>query len=282
MIRVAKNIFTLLLIVAMFVGVYFVQRTYDNIRLIHIQTANIPINNIIEPTVPSADAITKMTLGFNTVVADGLWLSSIQYYGGGDPQGKYRQLAVLMDDILAIDPKFSYPYSFAGLVLPQEGFSDEAIRILTNGQKILPDSWSIPYDIGTIYFINKRNALKAAEYYQLASTKPGAPAKTKYYSAVQFDTANDYQTAYNIFKDVAENSDNEYFKGKAQLFMAHYQLLNDLENIVQAFKQKEHRFPTTLDELVTKKIVESIPDDPLGRKILYDNTTGRVTTEFKK
>jgi len=216
------------------------------------------------------------------VVADGLWLSSIQYYGGGDPQGKYRQLANLMDDILAIDPKFSYPYSFAGLILPQEGFSDDALRILANGQKVLPDSWSIPYDIATIYFINKKDARKAAEYYQLASTKPGAPAKTKYYSAVQFDTANDYQTAYNIFKDVAENSDNEYFKGKAQLFMAHYQLLSDLEKIVQIFKQRQRRMPLTLDVLVIKKYVENIPEDPLNRKILYDNTTGKVTTEFKK
>jgi len=280
--RFAEHLAGFTIIATLFAGIYFIQYGYDQIRIKHVAAANIPINEQIEPTVPAKDALSKMTMGFNTVVADALWLQSIQYYGGGDPQGKYRQLPKLMEGILTIDPRFTYPYSFAGLVLPQEGYADDALKILAGGEKVMPESWSIYYDEGTIYAIYKKDSVSAAKYYQIAASKPGAPAKTKYYSAVQFDISHDYQTAISIFQDVADNSDNEYFKQRAKLFVAHYQLLDDIETLNTRFYKDQHRYPTNLDELVAKHYADQIPEDPLGRKIIYDSNTGKVSTEFKK
>lgn len=277
--KVFINLFILLV---GFAGIYGLQYNFDRLRLKHLSTFNIPINQLIEPAVPSDSAIKKMTFGQNTLIADLLWLQTIQYYGGGDPQGKYRQLPKLIQSIVSIDPKFTYPYSFAGLVLPNEGFVDEAITILTEGESNLPKNWEIPYSKGTIYYINKKNYPLAAQSYINASNKPGAPDKAKFLGAVQFDRSQNYETAMLIFQGLADKSDNQYFKDRAKLFVDHYMLLDALEKMCQKFRDKEGRYPKTLDELVTKKYVPEIPKDPLDREIKYDQNTGKVTADLEK
>ena len=282
MLRKLKLLMNLLIVIVGFVGVYFLQYGFDQLRLNHLGSIKIPANELIEPSVPSDNALRKITFGQSALIADLLWLQSIQYYGGGDPYGKYRQLPKLMQGIVAIDPKFTYPYSFSGLVLPSEGYVDEALGILTQGEVNLPNNWEIPYSKGTIYYINKKDYANAAKSYSNASNKPGAPDKTRFLGAVQCDRSENYQTALQIFQNLAEKSDNQYFKDRANLFVAHYALLDGLEKFCQAFKSKEGYYPITLDELVTRRYVQDIPADPLGREIKYDNQTGKVTADLSK
>jgi len=152
-----------MIIVALWVSVWGVQRQYDQVRLQHIRTIQISVNEFIEPSLPSPIVLEKAAFGFRTVIADLLWLTTIQYYGGGDPYGKYRQLPKLVESITRLDPRFTYPYSFAGLVLPNEGFPDEALSILRTGEKSLPDSWELPYNEATIYYIDKKDSAAAAQ-----------------------------------------------------------------------------------------------------------------------
>lgn len=275
-------IVNLLIVIMGFVGVYFLQYGFDQLRIKHLKSITIPTNELIEPSVPSDNALKKLTFGQNALIADLLWLQSIQYYGGGDPYGKYRQLPKLMQGIVSIDPKFTYPYSFAGLILPNEGYVDEALNILTQGESNLPNNWEIPYSKGTIYYINKKDYANAAKSYTNASNKHGAPDRTRFLGAVQYDRSENYQTALQIFQNLAEKSDNQYFKDRANLFVAHYTLLDGLEKFCQTFKDKEGQYPKTLGELVARHYVQEIPADPLGREIKYDNQTGKVTANLSK
>lgn len=270
-------ILTQWIIVLTLIGlIYDLQLTYDHTRLQTLQSLDVPINELIEPTIPDSRSITKASFGLQNTIADVLWLNVIQYYGGGDPKGKYRQLPRLIKAISALDPRFTYPYSFAGLVLPNEGYTDEALAILKDAEKALPNEWEIPYNLGTIYFINKKDSVMAAKYYEIASTKPNAPANTEFLSAVQHDRSQDRQTAQKIFQKLADTSENEYFKNRAKAFIAHYQLLDALDGLVKIFHQKEGRWPKSLDELVQKRYASEIPADPVNRKIEYDPTTGLI------
>ncbi len=273
-----------LIMFGLFAMVYGVQRLYDQSRATQIVTLvkSITYNQFIEPTVPSVALLQHATFGFNTAIADFLWLQTIQYYGGGDPNGTYRKLPDLINAIITVDPKFNYPYSFAGIVMPNEGFADQALTILQQGEHNLPDSWEIPYDEGTIYYINKKDYGAAASAYTRASQKPGAPAVAKFLSAVQYDRSHDRDTAKHIFQSLADQSTNDYFKSRAQNFVDHYQLLDDLQGVVSAFRARQGRFPASLDELVQKHYVQSIPADPINRVLTYNPVDGTVDAVLQK
>ena len=50
-----------------------------------------------------------------------------------------------------------------------------------------------------------------------------------------------------------------------------------LNQAVQLFNVQEGRFPTDLNELVTKQYLAKLPNAPAGMKLNYDATQGKVT-----
>ncbi len=50
-----------------------------------------------------------------------------------------------------------------------------------------------------------------------------------------------------------------------------------LNQAVQLFNAQEGRFPTDLNELVTKQYLSKLPNAPAGMKLNYDATQGKVT-----
>jgi hypothetical protein len=53
--------------------------------------------------------------------------------------------------------------------------------------------------------------------------------------------------------------------------------VTSLNNAIQLFNVQEGRFPTDLNELVTKKYLGKIPTPPFGSKLQYDAKTGKVS-----
>jgi hypothetical protein len=49
-----------------------------------------------------------------------------------------------------------------------------------------------------------------------------------------------------------------------------------INNALNLFNQMEGRYPTDLNELVTKKYLRTLPQAPYGHKITYDATKGEV------
>lgn len=259
------------------------QIKYDQTRLKHLKNdLKITYNESIEPHVPNPDILPYISFGQNTIVADTLWLTSIQYYGAGDPYGKYRELARLMKSITILDSRFSYPYEFSATVLPYEGFTDEAIAILQHGEVALPKMWEIPYNIGSVYYINKKDSVTAAIYYTKASAIPGAPPTADFLAAAQYERVDDDESAFQLYSKLAESSTNTYIKDRAEEHVVHYFLLKKLNEATLTFRARERRFPTSLQELADKHYIPEVPTDPLGRPILYDAGTGLVTSPIIK
>jgi hypothetical protein len=50
-----------------------------------------------------------------------------------------------------------------------------------------------------------------------------------------------------------------------------------LDKAIQMFNVNEGRFPKDLNELVQAKLIAHIPDAPVGKKIVYDPATGKVS-----
>jgi hypothetical protein len=50
-----------------------------------------------------------------------------------------------------------------------------------------------------------------------------------------------------------------------------------LNKAIELYEATEGQKPPTLDDLVQKKYIAAIPPPPVGKKINYDSTTGKVT-----
>jgi len=256
--------------------IYISQLNYDTWRWNSPGKIQTTYNEYIEPEPLSAQATRYASFGATEFTADLYWLKLIQYYGGGDPSGQYRKLAELFNTVTDLSPKFLPAYQTGLLILPGEGFTDQALALSQKGKKNLPDSWEIPYYTGLVKHIYKKDYVAAAEEFNAASKLPGAPEITKYFAALYYNQADQRQVAYALFQTIYQTSTDTYVKDRAQKYLGHLDGEFALEDAVSTFHQKFGRNPATLAELVDKKILSALPTSPLGFEYKYDAQTGQI------
>ncbi len=115
--------------------------------------------------------VTKVAaLGFDSALADLLWVRAIQYFGGNfstlDKPEKREGLINLFDNMLALDPHFVAAYKFTGFVV-NESVKDSnlAIDYLLKGADNNPGEWSLPFDAGFIAFYQLKEYELAKELF---------------------------------------------------------------------------------------------------------------------
>lgn len=270
--------------IVLLTGIYFTQLMYDGWKMAMAQGPKISANELIEPHPMPSRTLKKVSIGLDNLIADITWLQTIQYYGGGVPYEKYRRLPEMLTNTTQMDRRFAYPYNFGVLVLPGEGFTKEAVELGTDGMKNpnMKKEWEIPYYLGMIYHFQLKDYLKAAELFNEASNREGAPPITKLMAANYYGKANQRETAFALYAVVYKTTKNEYVKERAKQNLEHWQLIFDLEGAAKAFKEKYGRFPTSLQELVQRGIIKGIPPDPLGVELTINPQTGVVSEVEKK
>ncbi len=237
----------------------------------------ISYNDIIEPQPLSAPATRAASFGATEFAADLYWLKLIQYYGGGDPAGKYRKLAELFNTVTDLSPKFSAAYKTGLIVLPGEGFADQAVALGDKGKRNLPYDWEMPYYTGLVHHIYKKDYAAAAREFTHASELPGAPANVKYFAALYYKEADQRKIAYELFKNIYETTEDEFIRDRSLKYVLHLEGIFSLEDAVNKFRSQTGRFPNSLAELVSQKIVPSLPVSPLGFNYSYDPASGKIS-----
>jgi|GEM_PF-415923 len=269
------------LILVGFLVSYLGQLRFDSWQRYTYRPINTTYNLYIEPQPLSPEAAKVVSFGASEFVASWYWLSAIQYYGGGDPQGRYRKLAEMFDTITELSPKFLAAYQMGLLILPGEGFVDQALELGLKGEKNLPDSWEIPYYRGLDLHIYRKDYVAAAKEFELAASKPDAPANARYFAAIYYNQADQRQTAYQLFQTIYETSQDSYIKERAKKYLDHLAVIFYLQDVINQFHSTYSRYPKDLNELVTKRIIPEVPTSPLGRAITVDPNTGALSDDKK-
>lgn len=261
-----------LLVIAIAIG-YISQINFDAWQRYGDAKIKTAYNVYIEPQ-PFSPAVAQfVSFGAREFVSDVYWLKLIQYYGGGDPQGKYRKLAELFNTVTELSPKFTAAYTTGLLVLPGEGFVDQALALAAKGEKNLPNSWEIPYNTGLVYHVYKKDYVQAAKEFEKAAALPNAPANARYFAAVYYNQADQRQTAYQIFKTLYDSSDNDFVKDRAKKYVEHLDIFFSLQDAIHRYQEKFHQPPDNLNQLVDKKIISTIPVSPLNIQFAIDPKT---------
>lgn len=272
--------YILLTIFGLWVVAYTAQINFDAWRFYSDSKIDVTYNEYIEPQPLSPDTARIASFGATEFAADLYWLQLIQYYGGGTPYGQYRKLAELFQTVTDLAPKFKQPYITGLIILPGEGFSDEAIALGQKGTKNLPNSWEMPYYTGLVYHIYKKDYAKAGQKFLQASELPDAPVITKLMAGIYFKEANERRRSYLIFQSVLETSNDEFVIDRAESYLAHLDGIFALEDAVAKYQKQFGTYPKTLADLTSQKIIDSIPKSPLNVTYTYNPKTGAIGEKF--
>src|SRR3989344_5090291 len=124
---------------------------------------------------PPANGVLIRTfhVGLDAATASWLWLVAIRelpFFPNG------RSVFFSDFDLLtALDPRFSFPYSYATLVLPITRYPeriDDAIAIGRRGAAFADPDWRIPFYLAAIYQLERSDFENAVRYYDQAARAP--------------------------------------------------------------------------------------------------------------
>ena len=275
-----RKLLPLLIVIALFAVNY---PLYRSLTAAKARTNGPPA--LFLPRVPGVKTI---KFGYEGVLSDVLWLQSIGYvnsqldYRG---PGRYRQLRPLYDAITDLDPYFIDGYRYGSMFLiVMKHDQDGAIALLKKGLT-LPENracWPLYYDLGAIYFIEKRDFEKAAENFKLAAQDPNAPLFVPHV-ADYFLRVTQKQKGIRIALDLWEQrlkSKNEEVRQYAKMQIANLLIqqqrethMDLLKRAAERFKEIAGRWPSDVQELVQPGILGRLPEKQATD--LFAQTLGR-------
>jgi hypothetical protein len=173
---------------------------------------------------PSGDHLAPATLGHAQTAADLAWLRAVQYYGEHRKRdNQFVHLYHVFDILTSLAPRFESAYIFGAFALAQEGRDfPHAEQLIRKGIEANPRSGRLAFEAGFLYYVkpNGRDLAHAAEYFELASRLPGAPAAAAEFAAFAHQNSGGTAVAYRLWQEIHENTRNTYLRDIAEKEMA--------------------------------------------------------------
>ena len=230
----------------------------------------------------------RVTLGFDSLLADAYWIRAVQYYGDAklstSKKKEYGLLYPLLDITTTLDPRFNIAYRF-GAILLSEGYPngpgnpDQAIALLKKGIEEMPDRWQYYHDPGFVEYWWRHDYKAASEWLLKAAKLPNAPRWLEPTAAGMLARGGDRDSARALWSELAATSGQDWIRSsakKALLQLDAEAVIEQLEFLAQRFFDARGRFPASWNELVTAGLLRGIPLDPTGMPYVIDSVSGAV------
>ena len=311
------------MLIRLLLGVLFVPLAWGTHQM-HLQMrrdldVNLNVNQQV--TLAPPRFLQFVSFGHDALLADLLWLQLIQYYGAAHQQQlPAEHLYQYFDTITTLAPAFEEAYVFSSYLLDDDKTTyQQALKILGKGEANLPQSWLIPFQAGFIHYLHLKQPLEAAEAFQRAGAKPGAPDLPNRLAAQLYKRSNAVERCYlglQLWQRALEQAPSAELRGKAERHIVETRILCDLLTLRKALEEytrsrqqlhlkhqqeqqqaikdaqaKRRRppklpppnlppaLPATLQDLVRAGLLTEVPLDPFGRPYLYRMQGPRVMVQ---
>jgi hypothetical protein len=221
---------------------------------------------------PSGYAIRALAMGFQSPLADMVWLRFIQYYGEHRlTDARFELMYHILDILTSLDPDFVYAYTLGGLMLTHDAQRpDQARQLLKKGMLMRPDDWRMPYIYAFIHYVFVRDYRTAKTYFGISARRPDAPDMPKRWQAfVTYLKLGDLKTALALWIDLYNATQNPEEMQIAEYYIKKIKMQIDIELLnkkVKEFTEIYERSPVFLSELVRSDMIDAIPDEPHGER----------------
>lgn len=263
-----KGYSALLLFVALgFAGVWRLQERID-VRQSTVESEDDQV------MLRSGKLVKALSLEYAPLVADIYWTRVVQYFGNKRAMGQvdFGLLWPLLDVASQLDPYLMPVYHSGSTFLTDAaprgaGDPDHAVELLERGIKANPDEWRLYYDLGFVYYFDKKDYAKASKALYDGSKNPKAFIWMKTMAAKIATEGNSAETSNFLWRDVYNTTTDALVKQNA---LRHLQLLQaeeDRKQIDAAADEYEKRFgrrPARMSELVVSGLLPGEPVDALG------------------
>ena len=232
---------------------------------------------------PDAEYLKIVSLGYRELIADLLWIQSIQVMGEKKvSESNGRWLYRALDIITTLDPKFVRAYEAGGLALTTlVVLPEESNQLMMKGMRHNPTEWKLPFLIGINYYYELYDDAKAAEYMSQASRLPGAPSSLATLAANLYVSGHSPQQAVNLLADLYEKATDENAKKLLEIRLKIVLTERDLyllEQAIDRYRKQNGRYPPSLEALIGPGFLPALPVEPSGGRFLYDAKSGAVSS----
>jgi hypothetical protein len=137
-----------------------------------------PVVDVNMLFVPPKELTVGAATGYQNMIANGLWLGLLQYYGDRltiDMAQKTVNVPQMFDLITDLDPKFYFAYWLGTWAIGDAGDGRGAVKLLEKGERLNPGDYQYPYLMGFAKFLFLTDFAGAAKDFERAAVLPGAP-----------------------------------------------------------------------------------------------------------
>jgi hypothetical protein len=229
------------------------------------------------------------TIEYQGVASDVLFLNAMVFMGGAHqrterPRVKdweWTWFLNTLDTATDLDPHFFDPYYYANAFLPWEaGMVEETDRLLEKGSRARDWDWMLPFFIGFNEFFFLENTGKAADYLMEASRRPeGNPMFASIASRLALK-GNRTENAILFLNEIYKKTDDPALKKHYETRIRALRAMLVIEKAVSQHVQRFGKRPKTIEDLLDRKVLARLPEDPYGGNFYLDGS-GKVrsTTE---
>jgi tetratricopeptide (TPR) repeat protein len=227
---------------------------------------------------PTGQFLKPLSFGYEALVADFVYLWSIQYFTGHNARMEYLPAAYQI--IIDLDPQYLDAYQTGALLLFYEGRSPKAaLALLDQGLANNPDEWILPTDAGFYCSQDMKDYRLAAMYFKKASRIYDSPTLLKELLATMQYNIGNKEYSFRLWTEIYALTDRPSVKQAAFQHLHDLKVLIDLENLrkaIQVFYKENERYPLNLQQLPTKGLLKEIPVDPESNDYVYQADEGKV------
>jgi tetratricopeptide (TPR) repeat protein len=269
-------IFSVLLL-STFIGSVLLLRRVDQTR------TNATLEEVLY--ISSPQALKRLSLGYDGLLADIYWTRAVQYYGSKHHDGAQRfdLLAPLLEITTALDPRLLVAYEYgANFLAPKPpngaGMPERAIALEEFGIRNNPDAWQLYYNAGFIYYMELKDYSGAANAFARGAQVPNAHPFMAMLAGKMAEHAGDRQMARMMWSTSYQTTKDINVRANAAAHLRALQVDEDVTNL-EALTARYHEqtglFPFSFAELQAAGMLQGTPRDPLGEtyKLMPD---GRV------
>jgi len=225
------------------------------------------------------------------LVTDYYWIQTIQAVGMAATPEQYRDIYDYAQLVTDLDPGFRQVYPFTGAVIAVnvgDGRwvnTEESTRILEKGLKYDPDNIYLRILLSYNLTVFQKDFQRAAKLLEETAKLPGAPSHVAGLATRLYAQAGDFDAGLALASSLAESAEEPEMQAFFERRVLEVQLERVLERVDEAvalWRQREGRAPPDVQALVSAGLLPSLPEDPLGGRIVLDETGRARSTEQQK
>jgi tetratricopeptide (TPR) repeat protein len=230
---------------------------------------------------PSGRYLKAASLGFDTILADALYLWSIQYYSNYRIEDRYLYIEHIYRDIITeLDPHYLDAYLTGGLIMVAEARQPEtALRLLDKGIENNPAEWILSFEAGFVCYNDLHDYARAAAYFEKALKAPDVHPIVRRFYAEMYNRAGDKRASLREWQSIWDTAKDDYIRTVAWNHIHDLKVdvdLTGLRDAIRTYRDRGGRDPAGLADLANAGILADVPLDPEGQLYDYDPRTGRV------